>query len=94
MSSTDDTDAARTPRGTGDQFTISIGGDSSAPVVAGHENTVEVHRPREAEAGSGPSQKTTVRDHGTAYTVMRGELNIHHDAATRSPEAGREPRED
>ncbi|MFF8499966.1 hypothetical protein ACF07L_04805 [Streptomyces anulatus] len=92
------------PPSTGDQYTISIGGDASGTVVAGHGNQVEVHRTDEAgpesaaaaEAGAGAgadadvdagaTQRTTVRDHGTAYTVMRGELNIHHAAPDRSPE--------
>lgn len=90
------------PPSTGDQYTISIGGDASGTVVAGHGNQVEVHGPGEAgpatdsnanpdaaadaNADAGATQRTTVRDHGTAYTVMRGELNIHHAAPGRSPE--------
>lgn len=92
------------PPSTGDQYSISIGGDASGTVVAGHGNQVEVHGTGEAgpEAAAGPeagpeaaadanadagaTQRTTVRDHGTAYTVMRGELNIHHAAPGRSPE--------
>ncbi|MFF2377814.1 hypothetical protein ACFVUW_25845 [Streptomyces xiamenensis] len=72
---------------TGDHFSISVGGDASGPVVAGHDNTVEVHRAAEPEAGAEPAQTTTVRDHGTAYTVMKGELHIHQDAGARPPEA-------
>ncbi|MFD8709313.1 hypothetical protein ACFV0W_06290 [Streptomyces anulatus] len=88
------------PPSTGDQYSISIGGDASGTVVAGHGNKVEVNRSGEAEpaadaladaaadanADAGATQRTTVRDHGTAYTVMRGELNIHHAAPGRSPE--------
>ncbi|MEU5229741.1 hypothetical protein AB0G82_10790 [Streptomyces anulatus] len=89
------------PPSTGDQYSISIGGDASGTVVAGHGNQVEVHRTGEpdpeaaadaaaadanADAVAGATQRTTVRDHGTAYTVMRGELNIHHAAPGRSPE--------
>ncbi|MEV7496452.1 hypothetical protein [Streptomyces anulatus] len=82
------------PPSTGDQYSISIGGDVSGTVVAGHGNQVEVHAPAEAgpeaaaDAGAdaGATQRTTVRDHGTSYTVMRGELNIHHAAPGRSPE--------
>ncbi|WP_405188445.1 hypothetical protein [Streptomyces anulatus] len=90
------------PPSTGDQYSISIGGDASGTVVAGHGNKVEVNRTGEAEpdavadaaadanadanADAGATQRTTVRDHGTAYTVMRGELNIHHAAPGRSPE--------
>ncbi|MFJ9505446.1 hypothetical protein ACIRPZ_16745 [Streptomyces anulatus] len=82
------------PPSTGDQYSISIGGDASGTVVAGHGNQVEVHAPAEAgpeaaaDAGAdaGATQRTTVRDHGTSYTVMRGELNIHHAAPGRSPE--------
>ncbi|MFD7124445.1 MULTISPECIES: hypothetical protein [Streptomyces] len=86
------------PPSTGDQYSISIGGDASGTVVAGHGNQVEVNRTGEAEpdtaadavteanADAGATQRTTVRDHGTAYTVMRGELNIHHAAPGRSPE--------
>ncbi|EHM28273.1 MULTISPECIES: hypothetical protein [Streptomyces] len=89
------------PPSTGDQYSISIGGDASGTVVAGHGNQVEVHRTGEPEAepdaaadavaadanaDAGATQRTTVRDHGTAYTVMRGELNIHHAAPGRSPE--------
>lgn len=76
------------PPSTGDQYSISIGGDASGTVVAGHGNKVEVNRTGEAEpdavadaaadanadanADAGATQRTTVRDHGTAYTVMRG----------------------
>lgn len=68
------------PPSTGDQYSISIGGDVSGTVVAGHGNQVEVHAPAEAgpeaaaDAGAdaGATQRTTVRDHGTSYTVMRG----------------------
>lgn len=72
------------PPSTGDQYSISIGGDASGTVVAGHGNQVEVHAPAEAgpeaaaeaaaDAGAdaGATQRTTVRDHGTSYTVMRG----------------------
>ncbi|MFJ2432166.1 hypothetical protein ACIOWM_03020 [Streptomyces anulatus] len=82
------------PPSTGDQYSISIGGDASGTVVAGHGNQVEVHAPAEAgpeapadaNADAGATQRTTVRDHGTSYTVMRGELNIHHAAPGRSPE--------
>ncbi|WP_329356243.1 hypothetical protein [Streptomyces anulatus] len=90
------------PPSTGDQYSISIGGDASGTVVAGHGNQVEVHGTGEAgpeapagvaadagadaNADAGATQRTTVRDHGTAYTVMRGELNIHHAAPGRSPE--------
>ncbi|MFD7673127.1 hypothetical protein [Streptomyces anulatus] len=82
------------PPSTGDQYSISIGGDASGTVVAGHGNQIEVNRSGEAEpdaaadanADAGATQRTTVRDHGTAYTVMRGELNIHHAAPGRSPE--------
>ncbi|MFE7367065.1 hypothetical protein [Streptomyces anulatus] len=94
------------PPSTGDQYSISIGGDASGTVVAGHGNKVEVNRTGEAEpdtvaasaadtaadaaadanAGAGTTQRTTVRDHGTAYTVTRGELNIHYAAPGRSPE--------
>ncbi|WP_078500707.1 hypothetical protein [Wenjunlia vitaminophila] len=74
------------PPSTGDQYTIRIGGDASGPVVAGHDNQVEVHQPGESDADAGATQKTTVRDHGTSYTVMRGELNIHHGAPGRSSE--------
>ncbi|MGX1948703.1 hypothetical protein ACWIGY_00280 [Streptomyces anulatus] len=82
------------PPSTGDQYSISIGGDASGTVVAGHGNQIEVNRTGAAEpdavadaaADAGATQRTTVRDHGTAYTVMRGELNIHHAAPGRSPE--------
>ncbi|RPK93314.1 MULTISPECIES: hypothetical protein [Streptomyces] len=86
------------PSSTGDQYTIRIGGDVSGTVVAGHGNRTDASRTGEAEADATPrvhadadadagaTQKTTVRDHGTSYTVMRGELNIHHDAPCRSPE--------
>ncbi|WP_435596846.1 hypothetical protein [Streptomyces anulatus] len=94
------------PPSTGDQYSISIGGDASGTVVAGHGNKVEVNRTGDAEpdavaasaadtaadaaadanAGAGTTQRTTVRDHGTAYTVTRGELNIHYAAPGRSPE--------
>ncbi|GAB2915199.1 MULTISPECIES: hypothetical protein [unclassified Streptomyces] len=78
------------PSSAGDQYTIRIGGDASGPVVAGRGNQVKVHRTGEAEPDStvdaDAAQRTNVEGHGIAYTVMRGELNIHHDAPGRSPE--------
>ncbi|WP_346133480.1 hypothetical protein [Streptomyces carpaticus] len=41
----------------------------------------------EPDRETGPSRTTTVRDHGTAYTVMKGELHIHADPAARPPAA-------
>ncbi|MFF2810452.1 hypothetical protein ACFVT2_25440 [Streptomyces sp. NPDC058000] len=76
----------------GDRFTIRIGGDASGPVVAGHENHVEVHQdPPDARTGStpaqeeqppGPTQTNTAKDHASVFTVMNGELHIHHDGPT------------
>ncbi|MFI7272381.1 hypothetical protein [Streptomyces sp. NPDC049879] len=69
------------PPSQGDRFTISIGGDANGPVVAGHRNTVGARPPAgPGDSAPGPAQTTTARDHGTAYTVMEGELHVHHDA--------------
>ncbi|WP_052851485.1 hypothetical protein [Streptomyces avicenniae] len=70
----------------GDRYTISIGGDASGPVVAGHDITVGGRASDEQDAGPGPAQTTTAREHGTAYTVMEGELHVHHDHSARPPE--------
>lgn len=68
----------------GDQFTIRIGGDASGPVVAGHGNRVETHEPQtEAAPADEPrrpdaTQTNTAHEHGTVYTVMNGDMHVHH----------------
>ncbi|MFJ3725302.1 hypothetical protein ACIPYQ_22390 [Streptomyces sp. NPDC090045] len=87
----------------GDRFTIRIGGDASGPVVAGHENHVEIHQDRpptpagdiaspdtdtdtDTGTGTGADQINTANDHGTVYTVMQGDLHIHHEGSGEAPE--------
>lgn len=79
----------------GDRFTISVGGDASGPVVAGHDNHVEVGRPpADVPPGSSPdreeqapghTQTNTANDHGSVFTVMNGEMHIHQDDNSRTP---------
>ncbi|MCX4744205.1 hypothetical protein OG455_01525 [Kitasatospora sp. NBC_01287] len=76
----------------GDRITIRINGDATGPVVAGRDNRVEVERPPdENPAGAaerqaaGPTQTNTANDHGTLFTVMHGDLHVHHDTG---PHAG------
>jgi len=57
----------------GDKFTIRIDGDASGPVVAGHDNVVSHTQPAES------TQTNTANEHGTVYTVMHGDLHLHHD---------------
>lgn len=84
-------------KSSGDRFTISIGGDANGPVVAGHENQVEVHQPQSESPAlapaltgdeSGSTQKNVAKDNASLYTVQNGELHIHHDGGPR--EATRE----
>ncbi|BBC95989.1 hypothetical protein SRO_4813 [Streptomyces rochei] len=56
---------------------IRIGGDASGPVVAGNDNRVEV--PQAAPEAAGPVQNNTADGHGTVYTVMNGDLHVHHE---------------
>lgn len=87
--------ASSTP---GNRYTIRITGDASGPVVAGDDNHVEVHQPPTAAAvpaepapPAGPTQTNTAHDHGTVYTVMRGEMHIHHaDRPGEAPAAAGE----
>lgn len=70
----------------GGRFTIRIGGDASGPVVAGHDNLVEVHGDGgEGREGGGPTQSNAAHDHGTVYTVMNGELHVHPYTAPQDP---------
>ncbi|MCZ2527977.1 hypothetical protein [Streptomyces sp. HB2AG] len=78
----------------GDRFTISIGGDVSGTVVAGHRNHVEVGRDRpdapatdapatdapvQEDRAAGATQKNVAKDDASLYTVMNGELHIHNN---------------
>ncbi|QHC29490.1 MULTISPECIES: hypothetical protein [unclassified Streptomyces] len=60
---------------------IRIGGDAFGPVVAGNDNRVEVRQaaPEAGREAAGPVQNNTAKDHGTVYTVMTGDLHVHHD---------------
>ncbi|MEU2604102.1 hypothetical protein [Streptomyces albus] len=70
----------------GGRFTIRIGGDASGPVVAGHDNHVEVHGDGgEGREGGGPTQSNAAHDHGTVYTVMNGELHVHPYTTPQDP---------
>ncbi|MCX4693666.1 hypothetical protein [Streptomyces sp. NBC_01408] len=85
------------PSAAGDRFTIRIGGDASAPVVAGHHNHVEVHRAAEPavadEPGQAPgaTQTNTASDHASVYTVMNGELHIHQYEDQPAPHTAPDP---
>lgn len=35
---------------------------------------------------AGPAQHNTAQDHGTVFTVMNGDLHVHHDAPADAPE--------
>ncbi|MFF8281761.1 hypothetical protein ACF06W_03455 [Streptomyces albus] len=69
----------------GGRFTIRIGGDASGPVVAGHDNHVEVHGDGGEGRESGPTQSNAAHDHGTVYTVMNGELHVHPYTTSQNP---------
>ncbi|MFC9932228.1 hypothetical protein [Streptomyces sp. NPDC127190] len=72
--------------------TVRIGGDAHGPVVAGNDNKVEMRQdtPSEAAEGAGaPTQNNTAKDHGTVFSVMNGELHLHHDHDRR--DHGRAP---
>ncbi|MBH5333387.1 hypothetical protein IHE55_00635 [Streptomyces pactum] len=81
---------------TGDQYTVKIGGDASGPVVVGRDNHVEVHQdrpeagsggtPSEAQPPPGPTTQTnTAKDHASLFTVMNGELHVHHGDGSTPP---------
>ncbi|MFC0597451.1 hypothetical protein [Streptomyces palmae] len=90
----------------GDQISIRIGGDASAPVVAGHRNQVEVHQSPPAEQPGPPEQPgaageaatqparpagstrmtNTANDQASVFSVMNGELHIHHAQPPTTPE--------
>ncbi|KUJ66228.1 hypothetical protein ACZ90_39285 [Streptomyces albus subsp. albus] len=65
----------------GDRFTIRIGGDASGPVVAGHDNRVEVHQTQPDPQPSGPHMTNTANDQATVYTVQNGQIHIHQGPA-------------
>ncbi len=77
----------------GDRFAIRIDGDAAGPVVAGHGNHIEAHQAQPEAQGTSVSpggrqnprstQTNTANDHGTAFTVMNGEMHIHHDGGSR-----------
>lgn len=80
----------------GDRYAIRIGGDAAGPVVAGHDIHVEVRQPaavtQDGAVGvSGTSsdpttkQVNTARDRASAFTVMNGEMHIHHDGGPAVP---------
>ncbi|WP_234347634.1 hypothetical protein [Streptomyces specialis] len=71
------------PSASGDEYTIRIGGNASGPVVAGHDNHVEVHHPAPGpQPEPVPSTQTnTAKDHGTVYAVTHGDMHIHHDGS-------------
>ena len=73
----------------GDRHTVRIGGDAAGPIVVGRDNRVEVTYPRAAapdEPTPAPApqdastQNNTASGHGTVYTVMKGDLHVHHQA--------------
>ncbi|WP_197319961.1 hypothetical protein [Saccharomonospora sp. NB11] len=64
----------------GDRYSVSIGGDATGPVVAGHGNVVET---RPSDDGAQPSeQRNSVHDQGTLFAVTNGDMHVH----TREPE--------
>ncbi|MFR9791194.1 hypothetical protein ACL07V_21460 [Streptomyces sp. MB22_4] len=64
------------------RHSIRIGGDACGPVVAGNGNRVEVHQdgPGTDPEAAGPTQNNTAEGHGTVFTVMNGDLHVHHEA--------------
>ncbi|WP_369205797.1 hypothetical protein [Streptomyces sp. PU-14G] len=69
------------------RYSVRIGGDASGPVVAGHDNHVEVQQApaadASAEGGNTPNTQTnTANDNASVYTVMNGELHIHQTEGT------------
>ncbi|MCX4550805.1 hypothetical protein [Streptomyces sp. NBC_01500] len=85
----------------GDQYTVRIGGAASGPVVAGHHNRVETHPDPAAGAApdvaapddvpapdaqpAGPTQTNTAHGHSSLFTVMNGELHVHHENSPPPP---------
>ncbi|MER7463991.1 hypothetical protein [Streptomyces sp. NPDC097981] len=85
----------------GDRFTVSIGGDATGPVVVGHENTVETGPqqpaapstdttadapPADGSPEPAASQTNTADGHSNLFTVMEGDIHIHHDGPSASEE--------
>ncbi|WP_329166131.1 hypothetical protein OG709_12835 [Streptomyces sp. NBC_01267] len=83
----------------GDQYTVRIGGAASGPVVAGHHNRVETHPdpaaapdavapddvPAPDAQPAGPTQTNTAHGHSSLFTVMNGELHVHHENSPPPP---------
>ncbi|MFJ8439025.1 hypothetical protein [Kitasatospora griseola] len=67
--------------GSGDRYDVRIGGDAHGPVVVGRDNRIESNPgPAAAAEAESPTQHNTASGHATLYTVMKGDLHIHHDA--------------
>ncbi|OKJ09170.1 hypothetical protein [Kitasatospora sp. CB01950] len=68
----------------GDRYDVRIGGDAHGPVVVGRDNRVEApaapDTPPESPTES-PTQNNTAGGHASLYTVMKGDLHVHHEAA-------------
>ncbi|MGY1435803.1 hypothetical protein [Streptomyces reniochalinae] len=73
------------------RYSVSTGGDAFGPVVAGHDNRVEVRQAPPADArgrrqGTPRTPKTnTASDSASVYTVMNGELHIHYPEGADTP---------
>ena len=79
----------------GDRITIRVGGNASGPIVVGDRNRVEAHQPGPDPAAppagapdpgpdpgpepSGRTQTNTADGHASLYTVMNGDMHVHHD---------------
>ncbi|MGX4733462.1 hypothetical protein [Kitasatospora griseola] len=64
----------------GDRYDVRIGGDAHGPVVVGRDNRVET-KPAAAAEPESPTQHNTAGGHASLYTVMKGDLHVHHDAS-------------
>ena len=77
----------------GDRYSIRIGRDAYAPVVAGHDNVVEtppaqsepIHEDEDRALGA--SQRNSAKDHGTVFAVTHGDMHIYRrDDDSEKPE--------
>ncbi|MBV2364495.1 hypothetical protein [Streptomonospora nanhaiensis] len=68
---------------TGGRYSVSIGGDASGPVVAGHDNTLEITERRDTAEGAATdpgtryAQDNRAADRGTVFAVSHGDMHVH-----------------
>ncbi|GAB3444209.1 hypothetical protein GCM10027570_13380 [Streptomonospora sediminis] len=74
----------------GNRNSIRIGGDASAPVVAGNGNIVEVSDGQGTSEAAGQlplhGQRNKAEDRGSVFAVTHGDMHIQQAGEPRNPE--------